>query len=107
MDCGSREALEVDHVDASTKVTHRVWSWSASRREGELAKCVVRCAPCHKKKSAGEQSRGEALPQAKLTEADVLMIRASKLTLRALAAQLGVDHTLVWQVRKRKIWQHI
>jgi hypothetical protein len=107
VDCGTWEDLEVDHADASTKVTHRVWSWARERREAELAKCAARCASCHKKKTATEQAKGEDAYQAKLTEADVLMIRASGLSLRALAAQLDVDHTLVWQVRKRKIWTHI
>jgi hypothetical protein len=54
VDCGSWRYLEVDHVDPSTKVDHRVWSWSNERREKELAKCVVRCRPCHRKKTAKE-----------------------------------------------------
>lgn len=100
--------MEVDHVDAATKVTHRVWSWAALRREAELAKCVVRCTDCHKKKSAGEKhNAGEANPAAKLTEAGVLLIRGSSRSLRSLATELGVDYTLVWQVRQRKVWQHI
>lgn len=107
-DCGSWENPEVDHVDPATKVTHNVWSWSALRREAELAKCVVRCTDCHKKKSAGEKhNAGEANPAAKLTEAGVLLIRGSSRSLRSLATELGVDYTLVWQVRQRKVWQHI
>jgi hypothetical protein len=107
IDCLSREGLEVDHADASTKVTHRIWSWSKARRDAELAKCVVRCNSCHKKKTVAERPRGEDNPASKLRTADVLMIRASALTLRALADQLDADYTLVWQVRTRRIWQHI
>jgi hypothetical protein len=109
VDCKSWADLEVDHVDASAKVTHRVWSWSKVRREAELAKCVVRCTSCHQKKTlaAGEVPRGEGNGMAKLTAGDVLLIRSSLLSLRVLAVQLKVDYSLVWQVRARKIWQHI
>ena len=46
----------MDHVDPATKVSHRVWNWRIERRLEELAKCVVRCQACHRKRSA-EQSR--------------------------------------------------
>lgn len=51
IDCGSHDQPEVDHVDRTTKVSHRVWTWSKERRDAELAKCVVRCRPCHLAKS--------------------------------------------------------
>lgn len=47
VDCGSVQNLEIDHVDASSKVEHRIWSWSEERRSAELSKCVVRCHACH------------------------------------------------------------
>lgn len=53
--CGSTENLEVDHVDPSAKVEHRVWSWTATRREEELAKCQVLCEAHHAEKSLREQ----------------------------------------------------
>lgn len=52
VDCGSLNNLEVDHVDPTKKVTHRVWSWSEERRLAELEKCVPRCQSCHKSKTA-------------------------------------------------------
>ena len=107
VDCGSLDDLQVDHVDAAVKVSHRIWSWARERREAELAKCVVRCDPCHKKKSAGEKLRGEESGMAKLTGSDVLQIRSSALSGPVLAAQLGVDRTLIWQIRARRIWRHI
>jgi hypothetical protein len=109
-DCETWDELEVDHADASLKVSHRVWSWARERREAELTKCVVRCTACHKQKSlaAGDYSHlGENNWSAKLTVDDVLMIRASALSLRALARQLKVDYTLIWQVRTRRIWKHV
>jgi len=57
VDCGAGEKLEVDHIDPTTKVTHSVWTWSATRRLAELAKCVVRCHRCHKKKTAEENRK--------------------------------------------------
>jgi hypothetical protein len=52
--CGSTESLELDHIDPETKVNHRLWSWSAVRREAELAKCQILCRPCHQAKSLAE-----------------------------------------------------
>ena len=51
-ECGSWDQLQVDHVDSSKKVDHKVWSWSTKRREAELSKCQVLCRDCHKKKTA-------------------------------------------------------
>lgn len=45
--CGRTDWLEVDHIDPTTKVDHRVWSWSEERRVPELAKCQVLCKRCH------------------------------------------------------------
>jgi hypothetical protein len=51
VDCGTTSRLELDHVDPSQKVDHRVWSWAYKRRYAELDKCVARCIDCHKVKS--------------------------------------------------------
>ena len=52
--CGSTRRLEMDHVDPSTKVTHRVWTWNPKRREAELAKCQPLCVDCHRAKTLAE-----------------------------------------------------
>lgn len=108
-DCGTWDDLEIDHIDARTKVDHRIWSWSVERRETELAKCVVRCDPCHRRKTvaAGECARGEANGATKITADNVRMIRSSPLSGPALGTLLGVDRTLIWQIRARRIWRHI
>ena len=49
--CGSWEQLEVDHIDPSLKVDHRVWTWGPERRSEELKKCQVLCSVCHDKKT--------------------------------------------------------
>lgn len=50
--CGSDQDLRLDHIDPEQKVSHKIWSWSAARREEELAKCQVLCEPCHQEKTA-------------------------------------------------------
>lgn len=50
-ECGSTDRLELDHIDPTKKVSHKIWSWSAAKREAELVKCQVLCYDCHKKKS--------------------------------------------------------
>lgn len=54
VDCGSTDALELDHV-IGEKVSHRMWSWSQPRLQAELDKCVVRCADCHHARHAEER----------------------------------------------------
>lgn len=58
VNCGSTKSLELDHIDPSTKVSHNIWSWSAERRDEEVAKCQVLCVDCHMLKSiaAGAQT---------------------------------------------------
>lgn len=55
--CGSTDQLELDHKDPSMKLSNAIWSWSASRREAELAKCQVLCRGCHQRKTVGEMFR--------------------------------------------------
>ena len=49
--CGSADDLEVDHIDPSQKVTHRIWTYSDERRAAELAKCQVLCKRCNQFKN--------------------------------------------------------
>jgi hypothetical protein len=53
--CGSKENLELDHIDPSKKITHRVWSWAPERRKAELVKCQSLCKICHKKKTSQDK----------------------------------------------------
>ena len=62
IDCGERDpiVLEFDHVDRTKKVN----TVSAMIRSGtsietmmlEIAKCVVRCANCHRRRTYSEQT---------------------------------------------------
>ena len=54
--------------------------------------------------------RGERIGKAKLTEAEVLEIRAlarQGLSLRAIARQFRVGNTTVWQIIRRVTWRHV
>jgi hypothetical protein len=57
--CGSRERLEVDHIDPALKKleVRSIWSRRAEIRELELAKCQVLCRPCHEAKTTAEAYR--------------------------------------------------
>jgi hypothetical protein len=44
--CGTGDSLELHHRNGE-KESHKIWSWSRSRRDAELAKCVVLCRDCH------------------------------------------------------------
>jgi len=39
--CGSNQNLLAHHIDPSSKITHRFWSYSKNKRETELAKCIL------------------------------------------------------------------
>lgn len=55
VDCGSKLNLEIDHVDPSQKISHKIWSWSNNKMLEELDKCVIRCHDCHKVKTTKER----------------------------------------------------
>lgn len=50
---------------------------------------------------------GESNSQSKLTEKNVLEIRESKEYDSILAKKYNVDRSLIYLVRKRKIWKHV
>lgn len=57
--CGSTDALEVDHVDPSTKLCNptKIWSRNAAFRLAELSKCQVLCHDCHLDKTFTDTDR--------------------------------------------------
>lgn len=107
VDCGTWDELELDHADATTKVTHRVWSWSAKRREAELAKCVVRCQPCHEKKAKTEKVLGEAHGNAVLSDRQIAEIRrlsaADGTSHRELAKLFGTSKATVGRITRSEV----
>lgn len=57
--CGSREELEIDHIDPRDKLYNpsHLWSRSLAFREAELAKCQVLCRACHLRKTVSGANR--------------------------------------------------
>jgi HNH endonuclease len=51
--------------------------------------------------------RGEASPQAKLSEGQVQRIRAAAGKQRDIAAAFGVSQKAVWLIKARKTWGHV
>jgi hypothetical protein len=54
-----------------------------------------------------DHATGERVFTAKLTAAQVLTIRASTGSERAIAAQYGVSHTVIGAIRRRTSWRHL
>jgi len=58
--------------------------------------------------SRGRQARGTKINRAKLTEKDVLEIRAiTGMSQRAIAKRYGVVQSVIGSIINRKTWQHI
>jgi hypothetical protein len=57
--CGSKESLEIDHIDYTIKKFNiaKCHSYSTERLLDEVSKCRVLCKECHKEKSIKERSR--------------------------------------------------
>lgn len=114
--CGTTERLELDHVDPESKVHHAIWSWSAVRREAEIAKCQILCHDCHlaKSKANGDLTRnklsGETHGMAKLSDEQVVEARlryaAGGVTHQQLADEYGVGRSTVTEAI-RGTWRNI
>lgn len=57
VECGSTDRLELDHIDRTTKISNRIWSWREDRRLAEISKCQILCHDCHKEKSSLESQQ--------------------------------------------------
>lgn len=55
----------------------------------------------------GRQTKGQDIVKSKITESQVLAIRADPRTQCEIAADYGVHRTLVSHIKRRKIWVHI
>lgn len=97
VDCGTADDLELDHVDPTQKVSHRIWSWSRERREAELAKCVARCHDCHLTKSRREGDLGRASRLVPFeTVQEIRRLHAEGHSAAGLAREYGISR---WAVR--------
>ena len=105
VDCGSVEELQLDHVDAKQKMSHRIWSWSAALREAELAKCVVRCRFCHKIKTDElSHERAQKLSADQVREIRIRYV-PGEITQQELAEDYGISREMVSQIVRWKYWK--
>lgn len=114
--CGSSEALEVDHVNASEKEIDvaTVWSMALSnpRRIAELAKCRVLCHICHvaKKVHAKESPHGIKSGLTTLSEKNVRDIRQlhkTGVSYASMAKLFKVDPRTISNICKRRTWKYL
>lgn len=106
--CGSKDRLELDHIDRTTKVASSIWSWSQERRNEEIAKCQVLCHGCHLDKTKIQMDRGTATSYAKLTESSVLEILSlSDMSTKELGLRFNVDPGTIRHIRRGTSWKHV
>jgi hypothetical protein len=82
--CDNKKCVNVNHLFAGTQA-----------------------ANIQDKMNKSRQAKGETHGMSKLTEADVLAIRASGKSQRALAKEYGVTHPLIGNIKRRENWTHI
>lgn len=57
-------------------MSHKIWSWTAERRNAELAKCKVKCHRCHVRHHAAE--RRARIQHGTTSGYDILRCRCEK-----------------------------
>lgn len=90
------EGCEVRHLDGdpgNNKLDNLAWGTKAENEADKV--------------KHGTLLLGTANPASKLTEADVLAIRASKKKQVELAKLYGVSQPVISAIRLRKIWKHL
>lgn len=112
--CGRSEDLQFDHIDPTTKIFAIASGLDRPRAQllAEVAKCQLLCRPHHIEKSRTDpldpnRAQGSRIGSAKLTESDVLAIRASTESRKVLANLYGVSTYTISLIRTRKRWTHI
>ena len=111
--CDATADLQFDHIDPTTKRFAIASGLDKPRAEllAEVAKCQLLCGSHHLEKTRSEprrnRARGERVSSARLTEADVLAIRASDQRVGQLAKDYGVNRQTITNVRLRYTWTHI
>lgn len=104
--CDSRDRLELDHIDPSTKVYAPASLWGMSdrnpRKRAELAKCQVLCYDCHLAKSRGEWDRaGAKNPAYRWTDDQIREIHAARVNgdiYRRIGERMGASRSAIRQV---------
>ena len=105
--CGAKENLELDHIDPSKKLSHRIWSWSEQRRLDEIAKCQILCETCHGEKTKINRDGVTA----KLSEEEVFEIfdlyKTQKYSFTELGKMYGVNRKTITLICYNVTWRHL
>jgi len=101
--CGATDNLELDHIHPNTKDTHRIWSWSKFKREGELKHCQVLCEKCHQKKT-GKFNRENIRT---ITDEDVIYIRNSSERQIDLAKRFGICQQHISKIKRGERFKNL
>jgi hypothetical protein len=75
--------------------------------KGPYERGNIKCITNRTNTAEREEAIGSACACSKLTEKQVLEIRASKEPLSLLAKRYKVVHNNIWLIRARKTWKHI
>ncbi len=111
--CGAAENLELDHIDSSKKVTHRIWSWCEERRSHEISKCQILCKSCHtlKTKVSGDVVyKSNSHPSSKLNSEDIIFIRqfiSSGGSRKYIMEKYAISKHSVSNIVLKKRWKHV
>jgi DNA-binding XRE family transcriptional regulator len=114
--CGTTDKLELDHIDPSTKVDHKIWSWKWERQIVELDKCQLLCETCHTTKTLvngdyGPPKQGEKHWCAKISDAEALQIRDlyayTNMTQKEIAIIYGISRQTVGHITTGYHWKHL
>lgn len=114
--CGSKESLQFDHIDESTKLYNisEMHYHSDKLFYDELDKCQLLCKTCHERKTGSylqEVYRKENNPNSKLTEKDVEYIRLNYIPrhkefgARALSRRFSVRHPTILSILSENTWK--
>lgn len=87
------EARHLDGDPSNNRLDNLAWGTKAENEADKIKHGTLLC--------------GTANPASKLTEADVLRIRASNKRQVDLAQAYGVSQAVISAVRLRKIWKHV
>lgn len=107
VDCETWSELQLDHVNADSKISHKIWTWTEARRLAELAKCVARCRLCHELKTISNFEGGNR----KITISVAHEIRQryslGDITQRALGLEFGLSQGAVSKIVRMDSWKSL
>ena len=91
----------------STFYQRRSASWLITHIDGDLSNCALSNLKWKKRGTVAKARRGEDHPNAKLTDAEILAIRADPRSGRIIANDYGISRIKVSRIKNRRVWAHV